>query len=148
MITLIIAGAIVLAGFVVVRAIPDKAEVRVKVGDWEIPAGVVVSTDGLRSELPGLVLGSMLGMNEIEVNAGEVAHTSAGSLTIDSWLNGNDLTYRLASETRYIDAQHPFAHASYESLGLQEHDTVLVITLPDDDEALVIIGGVERDGRD
>ncbi|MCH8065070.1 MAG: hypothetical protein IIC90_04500 [Chloroflexi bacterium] len=136
----ILGGAAIVVTLLILRAIPSEAEVEIEIAGWRVPVGVVISTDDVKSRLPGIVISSLLGDKPvIQINAGRVEQSKPGELTIQPLSGGKSVSYELTESTRILDIR-TFASAT----GFEEGELAAVITSPGGNEAFLVLTGITR----
>lgn len=136
----IIGAAAIVATILILRAIPSEAEVQIEIAGWRVPVGVVVSTEDVKSRLPGMVIGSLLGDSpKIQVNAGRIERSEQGELTIRPLTGGESVSYELTEGTRIFNVAG-LARAAE----LEEGELAAVITGPGSKEAFLVLTGITR----
>lgn len=135
----ILGVAAIVVTILILRAIPDEGEVQVEIAGQRLPVGLVVRTDDVRSELPGIVVDALLG-NEatIQINAGRVRGVDEEAIEIESFVDGDRVSYDTGG-ARTIDVRSPLQGGS-----VSEGDLVAIITKPNSNDALVVLTGVTR----
>ena len=136
----ILGAAAIVATFLILRAIPSEAEVEIEIAGWRVPVGLVVSTDNVKSRLPGVVISSLLGNKPvIQINAGRIERSEPGELTIQTLTGGKSASYELTERTRILDASN-LARAT----DLEQGELAAVITSPGSKEAFLVLTGITR----
>ena len=136
----ILGGAAIVVTFLILRAIPSEAEIEIEIAGWRVPVGVVVSTDDVKSRLPGLVVGSLLGdESAIQVNAGQIERIEHGELTIQPLTGGRSVTYELTDSTKSVNVRNFLLGAP-----LEEGELAAVITSPGSKKAFLVLTGITR----
>jgi hypothetical protein len=131
--------AAIVVTILILRAIPDEGEVQVEIAGQRLPVGLVVSTDDVRSQLPGIVVDALLGNESaVQINAGRIQSIEDDELEIESYIGSDRATYDVG-EARRINVRSPFSTAE-----LIVGDAVAIITQPDSNEALAVLTGVSR----
>ncbi len=136
----ILGGAAIVVTFLILRAIPSEAEVEIEIAGWRVPVGLVVSTDDVESQLPGIVIRSILGDKPvIQINAGRVEESEPGQLTIQPLQDAESVSYELTASTRFLNVRNLDRAAE-----LDEGELAAVITSPGSNEAFLVLTGITR----
>lgn len=136
----ILGGAAIVVTFLILRAIPSEAEVEIEIAGWRVPVGLVVSTDDVGSQLPGIVIRSILGDKPvIQINAGQVEESEPGQLTIRPLQGSDSVSYELTASTRFLNVRNLDRAAE-----LDEGELAAVITSPGSNEAFLVLTGITR----
>ena len=136
----ILGGAAIVVTFLILRAIPSEAEVEIEIAGWRVPVGLVVSTDDVGSQLPGIVIRSILGDKPvIQINAGQVEESEPGQLTIQPLQDAESVSYELTASTSFLNVRNLDRAAE-----LDEGELVAVITSPGSNEAFLVLTGITR----
>ncbi len=131
----ILGGTAIVITFLILRAIPDEVEVEVEIAGWRVPVGVVVSTEDVDANLPGFILGALLGDTpKIQIDAGRIERSLSNELTIRSFSGADSTTYNLTDRTRIVDVRSFLA-----ARPLEEGELAAVITSPGGEEALLVL---------
>ena len=134
----ILGAAAIVATTLILRAVPREVEVEVEIAGWRVPVGLVVSSGDLRSRLPGLVVGSLLGdESAIQINAGQIERIEPGELTIQPLTGGRSVTYELTDSTKSVNVRNFLLGAP-----LEEGELAAVITSPGSKKALLVLMGI------
>ena len=141
----ILGAAVVVATFLILRALPSEAEVAIEIGGWRVPVGVVVSTDDAKSQLPGLVVDAILGREAtIQINAGRVAQSGPDELTIEPLSGQERISFELTDRTRILSARLFNIGSALNARELNEGELVAVMTIPGRTEAFLVLTGITR----
>ena len=136
----ILGGAAIVVTFLILRAIPSEAEVEIEIAGWRVPVGLVVSTDDVESQLPGIVIRSILGDKPvIQINAGQVEESEPGQLTIRPLQGSDSVSYELTASTRFLNVRN-----LDRAPELDEGELAAVITSPGSNEAFLVLTGITR----
>ena len=134
----ILGGAAIVVTLLVLRAIPSEAEVEIEIAGWRVPVGVVISTDDVKSQLPGIIISSLLGDKPvIQINAGRVKQSEPSVLTIQPLQGGESVSYELTESTTFLNVRN-LARATE----LEEGELAAVMASPGRNEAVLVLTGI------